>query len=193
MARRKMALYGNRYISWDFFTALRIRNLRWNDEKLPKYDSKFPIRQYPPRLPSVFELGNSTRSDSNGACGLLHLLNAPRHCSTTDPRDKVFALLPIMQSLLTNDPGLPLSNHFKSVVQVYTETAEYLLGENGLKVLSCVQGPALVPGLPSWVPDWSVIERETSSEYHLLLALGVQGRPSAIKEKRELKNLLHSQ
>jgi hypothetical protein len=52
---------------------------------------------------------------------------------------------------------LPAPDYSKSVRQVYLEAAAASIGhDNSLMLLSSLTGESIVPGLPSWVPDWSI-------------------------------------
>jgi hypothetical protein len=71
-----------------------------------------------------------------------------RDCQATDPRDKVFAMLP-----LTNPDDTDVqADYGREKQQVFKETTLSLLGSN-LNYLSGCQNPTRSNGLPSWVPD----------------------------------------
>jgi hypothetical protein len=87
---------------------------------------------------------------------LLNLLYKSRQCASTDLRDKIYGLYPLIDA----NVGLPDPVYDKSIASVYKETAAYFLRSTGsLAVLSCAgvgkctSNRALY--LPSWVPDWS--------------------------------------
>ncbi|KAK8201969.1 hypothetical protein M8818_005494 [Zalaria obscura] len=74
----------------------------------------------------------------------LSVLTATRSCHATDPRDKVFALLP------------EFTNYTKSCRQVYHEVAKEIMQSRfGLGLLADCSGDSRIPKLMSWVPDWS--------------------------------------
>jgi hypothetical protein len=110
---------------------------------------------------------------------LLSALHIGRNCQATDPRDKVFALLGLLDGRL--DAAVK-ADYGLTVAEVFTQIAAYLIqSRNDLAVLSYVSkdsGPgytsvelqseweqwrrALGMGryhkplnIPSWVPDWS--------------------------------------
>jgi hypothetical protein len=84
---------------------------------------------------------------------LFQLLTEARHCQATDPRDKLFALLCMIPDAarhrLQADYNLTLGH-------VLQKVSMHLARYNGLKFLCAIQGRSQVPGLPSWVPDWTV-------------------------------------
>ncbi|KAE9375893.1 HET-domain-containing protein [Stipitochalara longipes BDJ] len=84
---------------------------------------------------------------------LKELLQA-RHCESTDPRDKIYALLPLLSHAGIKPDIIPNYNHSPS--RVYTDVALYLMKRIGLELLCAVNGPSQLPGLASWVPDWSI-------------------------------------
>ena len=91
---------------------------------------------------------------------LIKLLNSFRHCNSSDPRDKVYALLG-----LANDQGVHQMvsvDYSKSVDAVYLECAQFLVRNgDGMEMLTRAGIPqkrkdtGLQLRLPSWVPDWS--------------------------------------
>jgi hypothetical protein len=91
---------------------------------------------------------------------LAQLLRRCAYFNSTDPRDRVFALL----GLATDDSAKAISPDYEvSPCQVYTLTATYLLkrSKDPLDVLRDA-GIGLRRGLhdlPSWVPDWSYVSR----------------------------------
>ena len=91
---------------------------------------------------------------------LIKLLNSFRHCYSSDPRDKVYALLG-----LANDQGahqMVSIDYSKSIDAVYLECAQFFIRNgNGMEMLTIAGIPQkredtdLKLSLPSWVPDWS--------------------------------------
>jgi hypothetical protein len=84
---------------------------------------------------------------------LTELLNA-RHCESTDPRDKVYALLPLLSHSGINSDIVP--NYSHTAARVFTDVATYLISCIDLESLCTVCGRSELPGLLSWVPDWSI-------------------------------------
>jgi hypothetical protein len=83
---------------------------------------------------------------------LIYLMRSLRHFQATDPRDKVFALLGIAAD--TKALGLH-PDYRKSCEEVYTDFARTLIQNGYIELLSLCEFPKQIPGLPSWVPDWS--------------------------------------
>ncbi|KAG4430662.1 hypothetical protein IFR05_013859 [Cadophora sp. M221] len=83
---------------------------------------------------------------------LFLLLRATHECQATDARDKVFALLGLGSD--ENQHAIH-PDYTSSVVDVYTKVAKHLINlEDSLNVLIYFR-PRQLPGLPSWVPDFS--------------------------------------
>ncbi|KAB5526422.1 heterokaryon incompatibility protein-domain-containing protein [Coniochaeta sp. 2T2.1] len=86
---------------------------------------------------------------------LISLLDRYRRQDSTDPRDKVFALLGIAGSQDISSLGCKV-DYDMTVVEVYTNLARsYIQRDDNLDVLGYVNSGARVAGLPSWVPDWT--------------------------------------
>ncbi|KAJ0155939.1 Uncharacterized protein HZ326_1884 [Fusarium oxysporum f. sp. albedinis] len=103
-----------------------------------------------PRLLQISSLNES----------LSTLLDITRNYDATDPRDKVYAILGLLEELGYNSP-LRVSYHI-SVEDLYTQVA-MIIQQNSetLKVMSHVEvNPSTRQGtlstLPSWVPNWTV-------------------------------------
>lgn len=91
-----------------------------------------------------------------------HVFSLIKKFSVTDPRDRVFGLLGIMNKLAeSSDKHLPASmaaDYRETVVEVYTKATSYMLTEIGtLTMLSRKQSPGHteVQNLPTWVIDFS--------------------------------------
>jgi hypothetical protein len=74
----------------------------------------------------------------------------------TDPRDKVFAVLGLLQQGADGAHSPPTADYSKPVDQVYREAAAYIINSKGsldiLLAASALDGEK--SSLPSWVPDW---------------------------------------
>jgi hypothetical protein len=75
--------------------------------------------------------------------------HGPHHFESTDPRDKIFALL----SLASDREDLKRRDIFpdytKTCTEVYTSAMAALLQQGHMSLLSCCQTPKLQPNLPS--------------------------------------------
>jgi hypothetical protein len=69
----------------------------------------------------------------------------------TDPRDYIFSKIG-----MASDGHLASPNYTESVQQVYTKfVVDYIRGTKCLDIIHLDARPRVIPGLPSWVPDWS--------------------------------------
>ncbi|KAJ0110187.1 hypothetical protein J7T55_000619 [Diaporthe amygdali] len=92
---------------------------------------------------------------------VLDVLVLGRSCEASDTRDKVFALLGLVEQTSAN--SRLFANYFLSAAEVYKQIAMHLVivEKRGLDVLLgnlCYRSheeKAHVPHLPSWVPDWN--------------------------------------
>ncbi|RGP76811.1 hypothetical protein FLONG3_5054 [Fusarium longipes] len=121
-----------------------------------------------PKLPFVVSTSKRflTNTHMQVQSAMLKALLDSRHCRATDPRDKVYSILPLLQSF---DDTLDICLDYDlSVAEVYTDCAIAIMAKRGLEVLYTVQGISRIPGLPSWVPDWSIpTKREIPGVDHM--------------------------
>ncbi|OTB18784.1 hypothetical protein K445DRAFT_364069 [Daldinia sp. EC12] len=76
-----------------------------------------------------------------------------RHCK--QPRDRIFAIRPLIPSLGAGDL-VPNFDDACSDVQVFTEATRLIISSSkSLTVLGVCQLRRNLSGLPSWVPDWT--------------------------------------
>lgn len=105
----------------------------------------------------IVDLG-AVRAQRNGQdvidLDLLSALQRFRGCQSSDPRDKVYAML----SITTDGQDKALDPDYSlTVAQVYTSLAIHLIQrEKRLDILGHCTITDPTNGLPSWVPDWSV-------------------------------------
>lgn len=109
------------------------------------------------QLPFVICASEKSLIRGNIESSMFTALNRTRHCSATNQRDKVYALLPLFQSFSEQLNITP--NYGDTVAKVYTDCAIALLSQCGFKLLSAVQGRSSIDDLPSWVPDWSITRK----------------------------------
>ncbi|KAN0110618.1 HET domain containing protein [Hyaloscypha variabilis] len=102
-----------------------------------------------------------------------------RNWISTDPRDRVYATFGIVKSIINSCPRtepvklsakeLPIPDYAKSAKEVYTEFAMWLFKVSDTIIpLAMVEdrskrSPGLIDVLPSWVPDFSVLNLPTPS------------------------------
>ncbi|KAK0713983.1 heterokaryon incompatibility protein-domain-containing protein [Lasiosphaeria miniovina] len=106
--------------------------------------------------------------------GLIEVLSAFRSCSSTDPRDKVYAFL----GIATRNLGI-VPDYGISVVDAFRTTAGTILAQGGgLVLLSHIQdlGDTTTPGLPSWVPDFVSPLGKTAVTEHRSTIFNASGR-----------------
>ncbi|KAK0105888.1 hypothetical protein ONS95_004400 [Cadophora gregata] len=83
---------------------------------------------------------------------ILELLLSHKSKSSTDPKDKVYALIGVSDSINT----FGIIDYSQSVREVYTHTAHHIITtSNRLDVICVSQHDLNQYSLPSWVPDWT--------------------------------------
>jgi hypothetical protein len=88
------------------------------------------------------------------------------HFKSTDPRDKIYGLLGFVDVPLgTNTEFQPNYDETNTAEAVYTNTARYLLEWDPQMSILQFSGigfprPQFLEHLPSWVPDWSSVDKE---------------------------------
>jgi len=112
---------------------------------------------------------------------LLQFLHATRQCKSSDPRDKVYALLAMTPE---RDEAAIAPDYTRSPREVFLSVARFLLTHhNNLDVLCHCQGTSHSYNLPSWVPDWSAgrVSRAISLGYIASRPYSADGgRPASI-------------
>jgi hypothetical protein len=100
-----------------------------------------------------FPLAALLRLTCVGSINLRH--HGPHHLESSDPRDKIFALLGLAADREELDRLGLFPDYTKSCKEIYTITMAALLQQGHISLLSHCQTPKFQPDLPSWVPDWS--------------------------------------
>jgi hypothetical protein len=135
---------------------------------------------------SRFPLAALLRATCVGSINLRH--HGPHHLESTDPRDKIFALLGLAADReKLKDLGV-FPDYTKSCKETYTTVMAALLQQGHISLLSLCQIPKLQSDLPSWVPDWSRsatdmlqdVENDHITLYPKFSASGVWSRHSGI-------------
>jgi hypothetical protein len=101
------------------------------------------------RLPAVFDLCHGS-----GGNPINSLIDNSKHSVCSDPRDKIYALL----SLLQNPSEIGIEpDYTKSVYQTYQDaTLSLIESSNTLQILVVVETHDHLEGVPSWVPNVSL-------------------------------------
>ncbi|RYC57312.1 hypothetical protein CHU98_g8895 [Xylaria longipes] len=88
----------------------------------------------------------------------LNMLWRFRYRDSTDPRDKVYVILNLVAEGTYPLPSVPSSNYTINTAVLYRRVMLDLLRDEGeLRALIGLRGERKsVPGLPSWVVDWSL-------------------------------------
>ncbi|KAM0196126.1 hypothetical protein ACHAPA_004770 [Fusarium lateritium] len=167
-AQKATIICGNQQVDWESFKEFH----HWNVSERWVQKSPYSISY------AAFWITDS-RSLSYGD-RLLKALKDTRFCGATDPRDRLYAILPlvdrehdemisqqanygweldereIQESHLRQQRLAIKPNYNHSVTQVYTDLAMELLRAVGLDLLASVLGEPSTKHLPSWVPDWTI-------------------------------------
>ncbi|KAG4263847.1 hypothetical protein FPRO03_09123 [Fusarium proliferatum] len=106
------------------------------------------------RLPYVVSKASKYFVGEDAQTFMFYSLLDSRHCEATDPRDKIYSLLPILQS--HNKPLDLIPRYQDTPARIYTDCALSLLPSCCWSLLSAVQGNPRTENMPSWVPDWNV-------------------------------------
>lgn len=94
---------------------------------------------------------------SPGVSRLFWILKQTASFQCGDPRDKLYAILPLFQSPA---PLLLRPHYGKSVEEVFADLTWFLLDHNISGTLELAQGVNSESTLPSWVVDWRSIPRD---------------------------------
>lgn len=151
MSKEATVLCGTRFEPWSYFKPHR----KWVDSRYAGEEENWHL-PIPLLVPHTLTVGSQRTRTYTARKDLLPSLCKSRTSLATDPRDKVFALFPMLADAKAERLH---ADYALTTEQVYTETATFLLLAFGLLFLPCAkEGSTLI--LPSWVPDWSLSERE---------------------------------
>ncbi|KAF6839148.1 ankyrin and het domain-containing protein [Colletotrichum musicola] len=102
---------------------------------------------------------------------LFELLCLSRNNLATDPRDKVYGLLGLTDDAVSK-AIIPDYSPENSVADVFTEVAAAIVEDGGAADLLHHAGvDQQIPGMPSWVPDWTIQSR-SNLPAHLYQCMG---------------------
>lgn len=139
LAKSAAVVCGNRWVSWD-----RVR--RWMEMNTDRWS---------PNLDSISTYGPGS---PRKATSLLHHLHRIRHRNATDPRDKIFSLMGILnpaERLAFAD----LVSYDHSTEEVYFQTAKRLIETSrSLEILNACGKPRGT-SRASWVPNWEPLRK----------------------------------
>jgi hypothetical protein len=102
---------------------------------------------------SRFPLAALLRATCVGSINLNR--HGPHHLESTEPRDKIFALLGLAADREELERLGVFPDYSKSCKEIYTTAMVALLQQGHMSLLSFCQTPKIQSNLPSWVPDWS--------------------------------------
>ncbi|KAI0200163.1 hypothetical protein F4808DRAFT_429912 [Astrocystis sublimbata] len=129
------------------------RTISWTDLQTAVYcihNKLAPSQGYlNESLRSVYSLCNG-----NSCPPFPILLEQTSHAQCTDPRDRVFALLSMLNRY---DPVASIkADYNKDIVGVYSEAAvRFMVYSRHLNILTNIDASRRLPDAPSWVPNWS--------------------------------------
>lgn len=166
MAPEAIVMLGDKTMGWrDFIAASRAF-----PAAVAALRGESPSEQFM----QAFQLINSHetavwRYRNDDGLELLPMIQSSRDCFSNDPREFVFAMLPITRpskrmTKLGRKPEKPSADYSKDVQIVFKEAAEYIVLERQDLLLWWSERPPCgrcINGLPSWVPDWSNPHQKT--------------------------------
>lgn len=159
LARKAVLMHGEYSLSWDVFaTAWKY----WDEHSksccadcvstLSEPDYTL-LHQLDWQVPDFVDMRQQKTSETS----LLRLLQGFRGRKATDGRDKIYGML----GLISDDSLLEITpNYEASVVDVYTSFAAQLIEVHGWLLPLHLQLEHSIPGLPSWVPDWTFCDND---------------------------------
>jgi hypothetical protein len=164
MARQIIVLCGQQVIQWaDLERAFEFLAISQWEESIEALFCGGHCRRPPYKLASNFcsnicSLSISRRLDEKSK--LLGVIMNFRCRKATELRDFVYAM-----RAMSNEMGRIIPDYKKPVAEIYTEAAwAFIEKTQALQLLYFVQdhSESSLEGLPSWVPDWSIVPRATT-------------------------------
>lgn len=112
-------------------------------------------------IPHILQVGTLKAKNR-----LLNVLCRTRPSNATDPRDKFFGILPLVEDTASVNN---LATYEQTTTMVFTQIGLYLLEHYGLVMLQPIRHPhSTFPNLASWIPDWS--RTDTNDPFYLYLS-----------------------
>ncbi|KAI4860062.1 HET-domain-containing protein [Hypoxylon rubiginosum] len=165
---RHTLLWGPLSIPWEVFVKFseNAMALRWPDHLGLSFFVFFP-QGIAHILSASFTALDMASSWARETPNPLDMLWRFRYRHSTDPRDKVYSILALLHegerplpSVASSDYELPAATLYKRV------TIDLIRDDWGLRPLIGLRGEQKsVPGLPSWVVDWSLPKDGNISEF----------------------------
>lgn len=165
-------VYGRETIQWDTLAPVILRLLASFHFSTMIEDDVSPLQKRTRILSTNTLFLDSTRKMYQGEgarqhpATLLHMMPSFWTFNATDGRDKVFALLGLVEDEIS---PLIEPDYTKPVEEVFLHTAWHLYSqEDSLgEILFCagIGWPRNLPSLPSWVPDWTAVGRSVMSSF----------------------------
>ena len=84
-------------------------------------------------------------------CQISEVANVVRHCTSTDPQDKIYGILGLFSEPLVD---VDYAADTRDVYRLFTQAVIEKL--RNLEALHWLGTQRHIPGLASWVPDWSI-------------------------------------
>jgi len=145
-----------------------LRATSWRETIHKAYSSSIGHVKVLQPLPYVMSFGKPRPNNTMAPGTILRELRNARDCDASDARDKIYALLELFQQR-PDDKRLTI-DYSRDVSGLYTDVTEYLLENMGINVLSerymhDQDDDDNIPGLPSWVIDWTVSSAVKPSEF----------------------------
>ncbi|KAJ4354549.1 uncharacterized protein N0V89_006286 [Didymosphaeria variabile] len=147
-SRNATLICGSSSISWD--TCLKVRD-NWPKHSRTCCNAECTVID--PRMRRVMNwLNSSWKKYSSNNSDLLSTLNQTRALAASDPHDKIFGAL----GLVDDDPSLLDPDYDSPYTVVFTEwTSHIFKTTQTLDSLLHTNFLLRSPDIPSWVPDWS--------------------------------------
>ena len=107
---------------------------------------------------SIVSTLNNIKRNTPFGYHLPYLLQATRHYASTDPRDRVYALLGLAEHEYQRELKVVYEDKVDaSYVKVYIKAVKCSIEiDHSLNIIALQTSPKKIKGLPSWVPDFSL-------------------------------------
>lgn len=141
--------YGGRFIPWSFFVHVC--------QAIQASEFRAHPRAHILRTCGYRKFMALDNFRSHGAMLLIRLLQCTRDYSATDPRDKIYAMLGIAADVSPTDI---VPDYTQSPEEVYLGVLRFMITTRGsLDIISSGRLALAVPGVPTWSPDWRVLDK----------------------------------